>query len=285
MRIFSTRAIAIASLMVSAAAFGLNTMNFASSDVNQVSACVNNKNGTLRIANKCAANERLLLLNKIGPQGIQGIQGERGETGPAGPQGPKGDTGAQGIMGMTGPAGPQGPQGPQGPAGITTNVIQTATRKAYDADNKLIGSVLGVSNQSVTVSINGSTVSYTANTGIIENNIEIIYLKSDCTGDKYYFAFDGSFVLNATTPAIGSIWDTTLNKPIPSSYFFGVSDGPVLDRPQLVYSQEASNGVLSCIPIGNGGDSAAIYPKIRKLVPLGTTFPLTVKTPFSYNTN
>ena len=269
----------------------VNTMNYASSDPNQISACVNKKSGAIRIANKCASSERVLVWNKIGPQGIQGEKGEigpageRGETGATGPQGPKGDTGPQGPIGLTGPTGAVGPQGPQGPAGNTTTVIQTVTRKAYDADNKLIGNVLGVTNQSLTVSINGATVTYSLATGAIEINMEYLYLQTDCTGPTYHFARDGSLTFSSASPGIGAIWDQALNASSPSTFLFGVSEGPALDRPALVYVKELNNGVSSCVALGNGGDQGAINPKIRKLASLGTTYPLSFRTPFNYVTN
>ena len=276
------------------AALMVNTMNYASSDPNDISACVNKKSGLIRIANKCTSSERILVWSKIGPQGIQGIQGEkgekgdtgeRGEAGPAGPQGPKGDTGHQGPIGLTGPTGPVGPQGPQGPAGNTTTIIQTVTRKAYDAENKLIGNVLGVTSQSLTVSINGATVTYSIAYGTIEINMDYLYLQSDCTGPTYHFARDGSLSFSTSTPGIGAIWDGGLSNLVTSTYLFGVSDGPVLDRPALVYVKEFNNGIASCNALGNGGDQGAINSKIRKLIPLGTTYPLSFKTPFNYVTN
>lgn len=288
---FSTKSIAVSALIFSMLALAVTTMNYASSDPSQISACINKKTGAVRIANKCLASERVLVWNKIGPQGVQGEKGEAGEkgekgdAGPVGPQGPKGDSGPQGPIGLTGPTGPVGPQGLQGPAGNTTTVVQTVTRKAYDADNRFIGNVLGVTSQSLTVSISGATVTYSVAYGTIETNMEYLYLQSDCNGPTYHFARDGSLTFSSSSPGIGAVWDQGLSSLSSSTYLFGVSEGPVLDRPALVYVKELNNGVASCIALGNGGDQGAINPKIRKFVTLGTTFPLSFKTPFNYVTN
>ena len=74
-------------------------------DAQQIFACVNNNDGTMRIVAQnvtCRNNERSLAWNIVGPQGPIGPAGAAGATGPAGPMG---------AAGATGPAGPTGPQG------------------------------------------------------------------------------------------------------------------------------------------------------------------------------
>jgi hypothetical protein len=58
----------------------------------QISACVNNSSGTIRIVQNgiCHGNETLLVWNVAGPQGPIGPAGPTGATGPAGPAGPPG---------------------------------------------------------------------------------------------------------------------------------------------------------------------------------------------------
>src|SRR5436190_15281666 len=69
-------------------------------------------------------------LGTQGPQGLPGVQGMAGLTG------------LQGPVGLSGPAGPQGPQGPPGRDG---SVSRTDSRlRAYDANNVLVGDVIGV---------------------------------------------------------------------------------------------------------------------------------------------
>jgi len=103
-----------------------------SADAQQISACVNNNDGTIRIVAQnttCRNNEHLLAWNvagpagPVGPAGATGAQGPAGATGPQGPAGPvapqglQGLTGAAGATSAQGPAGAIGAPGPQGPAG------------------------------------------------------------------------------------------------------------------------------------------------------------------------
>ena len=91
----------------------------------------------------------------IGDTGIQGAQGPTGATGaestivgPTGPIGLQGATGAQGIQGFTGI---QGAQGPTGPVGTTPYSMVT---EAFTA--------------------NGSTNTFTINTGLTANTIFVV---------------------------------------------------------------------------------------------------------------
>lgn len=286
---FSTRSISISALVLSFITLISTNIYFASSSSNEISGCVNKKTGTLRIATKCTSTEKPISWNKIGPQGLPGEQGIQGVPGE---QGPKGDTGAQGPkgeMGIAGPVGPVGPSGPQGPAGnnTTTTVVQTVSQKAYDATNTLIGTVLGVSDQSLTVTTNGSTISYSTSNGGIVQNTEFIYLTAGCTGDKYHFAGTGNIVFSDAAIAIASIWDNARSAPLTGSYLFGKSEGGNIDRPLTVYFQEANDGVVSCIAstVTSGSDSYTINNKLKKLVPSGKTFATSFATPFSYRTN
>jgi len=89
----------------------------------QISACVNNVSGLVRIAQNttCLPIEHLVVWNIVGPQGPAGPVGAQG---PAGPQGQVGATGAQGQAGPPGPTGPVGPVGPQGTAGLVRGVTE-----------------------------------------------------------------------------------------------------------------------------------------------------------------
>jgi hypothetical protein len=261
----STRSIAFSALVISGLcliAVGLSPVFGENSEIN---ACVNKKTGAIKIANKCLKTEYLLTWNKVGPQG------------------PRGE------IGLAGPPGPVGPQGPQGPAGTntTTTVVQTVSQKAYDANNNLIGTVLGVSDQSVTVSVNGSTVSYSVSSGIIVQNTEIVYLTPGCNGDKYHFAQSGAITFNDAAPGISTIWDRGRDGFLPGSHFFGKSEGPNVDRPLTIYFQEANNGVIECISntVGERSDSYVINNKLKKIVQLGKTFTTSYTVPFSYRTN
>ena len=286
---FSTRSIAIAALALAFLTFISTNIYFASSSSNEITGCVNKKTGLLRIATKCTTSEKPISWNKVGPQGIPGPQGLIGESGTIGPQGIPGPQGARGEMGFAGPPGPVGPAGPQGPAGnnTTTTVVQTVTQKAYDANNNLIGTVLGVSDQSLTVIINGSTISYFVSNGGIVQNTEIVYPNADCTGDKYHLAGSGGTTFSDNAIGITAIWDSGRDAPLAGSYFFGKSEGTSIDRPLTISTQEANNGVISCVSSssGPGSDSYTINNKLKKFVPLGKTFPASFATPFSYRAN
>lgn len=283
---FSTRSLSISALALSFLTLISSNIYFASSSPSEISGCVNKKTGTLRIASKCTSTEKLITWNKQGPQGIQGeqgLQGIQGVQGEVGPQGPKGE------IGIPGPVGPVGPSGPQGPAGnnTTTTVVQTVSQKAFDANNALVGTVLGVSDQSVTVSINGSTISYSTSTGGIVQNTEFIYLTADCTGDKYHFAGTGNIVFSDSAIAIAAIWDNAKSAPLANSYLFGKSEGGNIDRPLTIYFQEANNGVVTCnaSTTTTTSDSYTINNKLKKLVSSGKSFTTSYGTPFTYRTN
>jgi hypothetical protein len=283
---FSTRSIAIAALALAFLTFISTNIYFASSSSNEITGCVNKKTGLLRIATKCTTSEKPISWNKVGPQGIAGPQGEAGTVGPQGIPGPQG---AKGELGIAGPPGPVGPTGPQGPAGnnTTTTVVQTVSQKAYDANNNLIGTVLGVSDQSLTVTNNGSTISYSTSSGGIFQNTEIVYANADCTGDKYHLAGSGGTTFSDSAIGIASIWDDTKGAPLAGSYFFGKSEGAAIDRPLTISNQYALNGVISCVAFssGPGSDSYTINNKLKRFVATGKTFPTSFTTPFSYRSN
>jgi hypothetical protein len=287
---FSTRSIAIAAFVLSSLTLISTNIYFASSSSNEITGCVNKKTGLLRIATKCTTSEKPISWNKIGPQGIAGPQGLMGESGAVGPQGIPGPQGAKGEMGIAGPPGPVGPAGPQGPAGnnTTTTVVQTVSQKAYDANNNLIGTVLGVSDQNLTVTINGSTISYsTISGGIIQNMENYYYANADCTGDKYHLAGSGGTTFSDNAIGIASIWDSTRGTVHPGSYFFGKSEGASIDRPLTMSTFAADNGVISCVSFssGPGSDSYTINNKLKRFVASGKSFPTSFATPFSYRAN
>lgn len=285
----STRSISISALALSFLAVISTNVYFASSDSNQISGCVNKKNGVLRVSEKCTTIERAITWNKVGPQGMQGIpgsqgiQGEQGAKGDVGPQGPKGD------MGIAGPPGPIGPMGPQGPAGsnTTTTLVQNVSQKAYDGSNNLIGVVLGVSDQSLTVSIGGAPISYYTSTGTIVQNAEMVFLEPTCTGEKYHYAGTGAITFSDSAPGIASIWDNGRSSALAGSYFFGKSEGGNIDRPLTLYTQEANNGVVTCVgyTVSIGSDSYTINNKLKKFVSVGRSYATSYSTPFTYRTN
>ncbi len=287
---FSTRSISISALALSFVTLISTNIYFASSGSNEITGCVNKKTGALRIVSKCSASEKLISWNKIGPQGIPGPQGLTGETGTVGPQGLPGLQGPKGEVGIAGPPGPVGPQGPQGPAGNSTNttttVVQTVSQKAYDANNNLIGTVLGVSDQVLTVTNNGSTISYSTIGGGIIQNAQYLYLTAGCTGDKYHFAESGNKAFSDSALGIASISDNVTGAIVAGSYFFGKSEGANLDIPATIYYQEVNSGVLTCREAsGSGGDFFTINTKIKKFVASGKTFATNFATPFTYRTN
>jgi len=283
---FSTRSIAIAALALAFLTFISTNIYFASSSSNEITGCVNKKTGLLRIATKCTTSEKPISWNKVGPQGIAGPQGEAGTVGPQGIAGPQG---AKGELGIAGPPGPVGPTGPQGPAGnnTTTTVVQTVSQKAYDANNNLIGTVLGVSDQNLTITINGSTISYSTISGGIIQNTEIYYANADCTGDKYHLAGSGGTTFSDNAIGIASIWDSTRGAAHPGSFFFGKSEGASIDRPLTMSTFAADNGVISCVSFssGPGSDSYTINNKLKRFVASGKSFPTSFATPFSYRAN
>jgi hypothetical protein len=290
MRKFSTRSISISALVLSFVTLISTNIYFASSNSNEISGCVNKKTGALRIATKCTPSERVISWSKTGPQGIPGIQGIQGVPGEQGPKGDIGPQGQKGEMGISGPPGPVGPPGPQGPAGnnTTTTVVQTVSQKAYDVNNNLIGTVLGVSDQSVTVTVNGATISYYTRGGNIVQNTEFVFLTPGCTGDKYHYAGSGETIFSDSAPGIASIWDSARDSTMPGSYFFGKSEGGNIERPLTLYFQEAINGVVSCStfgPISVTSDTYSINNKLKKFVPIGKSFTSSFPTPFSYRTN
>ena len=268
---FSTRSIAIAALALAFLTFISTNIYFASSSSNEITGCVNKKTGLLRIATKCTTSEKPISWNKVGPQGIAGPQGAKGE------------------LGIAGPPGPVGPTGPQGPAGnnTTTTVVQTVSQKAYDANNNLIGTVLGVSDQNLTITINGSTISYSTISGGIIQNTEIYYANADCTGDKYHLAGSGGTTFSDNAIGIASIWDSTRGAAHPGSFFFGKSEGASIDRPLTMSTFAADNGVISCVSFssGPGSDSYTINNKLKRFVASGKSFPTSFATPFSYRAN
>jgi hypothetical protein len=265
MKRFSTRSIALSSLVISGICLIAVGLGPVFGESNGISSCVNKKTGAIKIADKCLKTEYLLTWNKEGPQG------------------PRGE------MGIAGPPGPVGPQGSQGPAGsnTTSTVVQSVSQKAYDANSNLIGTVLGVSDQSLTASINGSTVSYFVNSGVIVQNAEFVYLSPGCTGDKYHYAQSGVITYSDSSPGISSIWDNAKGAALVGSYIFGKSEGPNVDRPLTVYYQEANNGVVSCLTSTDSvtSDSYTINNKLKKFVSTGKNFTISFPTPFSYRTN
>ena len=87
---FSTRTIAICSLLTSCLALSLMGLGSAFGNSNEILGCVNKKTLVLRVSSKCTKDETKIKWNVIGPQGLQGEPGAKGDVGPAGPQGIQG---------------------------------------------------------------------------------------------------------------------------------------------------------------------------------------------------
>ena len=285
----STRTFAVAAFVFSFVTLVSTNIYFASSDSNAIVGCVNKKTGNLRISSKCTSAEKLISWNKIGPQGIPGPQGLIGETGIMGPQGVPGSEGPKGEMGIAGPPGPVGQTGPQGPAGnnSTTTVVQTVTQKAYDANSNLIGTVLGVSDQSLTVTTNGSTIFYSTSNGSIIDNATSVYLNANCTGNRFHYSYNGGTTFTDNTMGISAIYENTTGLPLSGSYFFGKSEGESIDTPLTVYQQEANSGVVTCQArnFSPGTDTYTVNNKLKKFVASGKSFATSFTTPFSYRSS
>ena len=96
----------------------------ASGELSGRTACVDRRDGSLRLASKCQRNERSITLAIVQNSGVPTTHSlaltdaiTTTVPGPVGPVGPAGSTGPAGAVGATGPAGPQGAQGAQGPQG------------------------------------------------------------------------------------------------------------------------------------------------------------------------
>ena len=142
---------------------------------------------------------------------------------------------------------------------------------------------MGVTDQSVTVTSNGSTVSYSSVSGGILQNAEYIYLSAGCTGDKFHFAERGGKTFSDSAIGIAPIWDNVTGTTVSGSFFFGKSEGSSIDIPRTLYYPEANNGVLACRTVTDpGGDFFTINTKLKKFVATGKTFTTVFTTPFSY---
>jgi hypothetical protein len=135
---FSTRSIALTSLVISGLALSLLGVGGAFGGSSQISGCINKKTFVLRVVSKCARDETKISWNVVGPQGpagaigATGAEGAVGATGPegaVGSTGPQGLTGATGPQGLTGATGPQGLTGATGPQGLTGSIPTLRTRQ------------------------------------------------------------------------------------------------------------------------------------------------------------
>ncbi len=280
---FSTRSISIAAFLMATLTLVSSNVYFATSDINQISGCVNKKTGVLRIAKTCTNLERVIVWNKQGPQGPQGIQGEKGELGQQGIEGLKGDPGTQGErgpIGAQGPQGIQGAQGIQGPQGSSTVITQTQTivQKVYDANGKLMGDLLGSSASDVTVQIGPSRFTY-FNTGFIYLTGEVIYTDASCAGTKYAQIYTGSVTSwPLSAPFVSApAWDLTRQS---SGFYIGTSTGPALPVPTVAYRPLYDKaGVLSCTMATP--DHLSELSGMMLLTQLNVSVPFSYATPFS----
>ena len=113
---FSTRSIALTSLVISGLALSLLGVGGAFGGSSQISGCINKKTFVLRVVSKCSKDETKISWNVVG---AKGDKGDTGATGPEGAVGAVGATGPEGAVGAVGATGPQGLTGPQGSTGAT----------------------------------------------------------------------------------------------------------------------------------------------------------------------
>ena len=138
---FSTRSIALTSLVISGLALSLLGVGGAFGGSSQISGCINKKTFVLRVVSKCSKDETKISWNVVGAKGDkgdtgatgpEGVVGAVGVTGPEGAVGAVGATGPQGLTGATGPqglTGPQGSTGATGPKGETGSIPTLRTRQ------------------------------------------------------------------------------------------------------------------------------------------------------------
>jgi hypothetical protein len=262
MRSFSTRTISITAIIFSFLALITSNLYFAASDSNEITGCVNKKSGLLRIAMKCSSGEKIITWNKSGPQGqpgLQGVQGPKGDNGAEGLQGPSGPPGQQGIQGLPGMA------GANGQAGTTTIITQSVVYKVYDANNALMGNLLGAGIYGVSVLVGNSRVNY-SNAGYLSINGEIVFQDSACAGSKFAGVIAGEInSWNIYFPFV-SVPGLDIQKSS-TGLFVGETIGPILAVPTQLYRYQFNlSGDLICTQVG---PSYLIeYSGIRALSPL-----------------
>lgn len=152
-----------------------------------------------------------------GPQGVTGPTGSTGATGSQGMQGVTGPTGAQGSTGATGATGAQGatgnmgPQGPPGTPGNGLNLMQVATLRWYQANQRGITAPVGSSpvamvfdgaNIWVCNILGNSVTEVRASDGFVLNTINLNNINNNfnATGiQPTGIAFDGQDIWIAST--------------------------------------------------------------------------------------
>lgn len=173
----------------------------AGANAQTINACMNKRNGALRVVAdpaQCKRSETFISWNQVvaaGPQGPAGPQGEQGLQGPPGPQGP------QGVTGPQGPMGPQGPVGAQGPSGSPGAI------KVYDNENQFLGYLLRMITQidggsqyicEVFIPEHNIALLLTQNGNLslqdtaepIHQNVEIVFENDNCQGIGYMKGID-----------------------------------------------------------------------------------------------
>lgn len=125
-RILGGRALPVVAALLVGALLGGAGISIASS-TEQITFCVNKKNGIVRQpkAGRCARTESRLVLGTATGPAVTGAVGPKGDAGIAGERGPAGAKGDAGATGEQGPAGPQGPAGARGESGPTGGVGPT----------------------------------------------------------------------------------------------------------------------------------------------------------------
>ena len=138
MRINYANAMATIAVVV-AASGGSWAFAQAGDDDDEIVACVNKRNGNVRIlaaGKRCNKLERRLTWNREGQQGVPGADGVDGKPGPGGPAGPAGPAGEKGEKGDKGDKGDTGQRGEPGTGGGGGGAVaSTRWYRDEDGDN------------------------------------------------------------------------------------------------------------------------------------------------------
>jgi len=190
--------------------------------------------------------------------GGAGATGPTGPTGPTGTTGPSGATGSTGATGPSGPAGATGLTGSQGPQGVQgpTDPAAPAPLAVYDANNVLVGPVVGISGDdhpirpfvAMTVDDIAYVLSVSGNQ-FVGNSPQVTFETANCSGLPYLP--DLEHPIPATTVVNNTVYVAAHFSPMAN--FF---DGSHLN----------DNG--SCI-LGSGGQDQG-FPAVQ--VNLGALF-------------
>ena len=198
------------SLAILVSLFLVGTAAMAAPVSTNVSACVNNSTGAVRIVastSLCVAGETGMSWALVGPTvstGPAGATGPQGPAGATGPSGPAGLAGARGAIGSTGPQGSvgnAGAAGAQGPAGATGPTGSYGTGAAPTGIPLSIG---GNTGSSIYMRLGGGAESNTLN-GLVAT-----YTNTSCVPKLTIWSFTGTaqnWVILAVNPTANASWD------------------------------------------------------------------------------